>query len=41
MMAADSARYTSMRGRTKMPCGQSRPAVREGMAERTLNFRAS
>jgi hypothetical protein len=30
-----------MCGRTKMPVGQSRPAVALGMAERTPNFRAS
>ena len=41
MMIIDSARYASMRGRTKMPWGQSLAAVREGMADRTLNRRAS
>ena len=36
MIACDSARYTSMRGRTNTPAGHSRPAVTLGIAERTV-----
>jgi hypothetical protein len=41
MICLDSSLYTSIRGRTNAPFGQSRPAVMLGIAERTPNLRAS
>ncbi len=38
---AATAAYTSMRGGTKMPCGQRRRACTPGIAECTPNLRAS
>ena len=41
MIIRDSALYFVMSGGRKIPCGQSFPAVREGIAEWTPNLRAS